>query len=222
MARDFDGVNDRLDLGTDPSIDDFVTQSLALWAERDIAATAHHLLGKQNFAAAWQLIVSAGDRPLFSRDWLLANGEWRGPVLSPTTGLHHLAVVYDGGAAANDPTVYVDGAAVTLIEDVAPSGTLESDAALSLLAGEDGAGGRDLDGAVGWLCYANALWDAAQVNRARWWGTPGGALAVYHPLVTDKLKNEGTATADATATGTAGRGIPRVERCWGALMGCGR
>jgi hypothetical protein len=135
----------------------------------------------------------------------------------------HLAVVYDNQSAANDPTIYVDGAAVSLTVISTPTGTASADAAWNLALGEvDDTGGEDFDGALGWLCYANALWSTDQVNRARWWGRPGGAQAVYHPLVTDKLANEGTATADGTATGTTLRSLPRVERCWGMLMGCGR
>jgi hypothetical protein len=102
-------------------------------------------------------------------------------------------------------------------ETAAPTGTLSSDAALNFRLAEAGDGGADLDGAIQNMCYANALWTADQVNRHRWWGRVGGAVAVCHPLYTDKLTNEGSATANLTATGaTVVSRIPRTVR-----PGCG-
>lgn len=220
MARDFDGTNDRLDLGSAASVDGFTQLSLAVWMQKDVDAQ-HCLAAKDRGTIGWLITMlssGSGNNVDFIRMFSGTDGEWKGGSV-PISELHHVALVYDGGATGNVPTIYVDGASVSVTTVTAPTGTADSDAAQSLVWGETGAGTFDYDGALQNLNYVSGLWTADQVNRAKWWGRPGGAQAVYHPLFTTKLTNEGTATADITATGTAMRSLPRVMRpgcggCW--------
>lgn len=229
MARDFDGANDRVGMGSDASIDSFVTQSVACWAVVDSIPTGSNaqILGK-NGNSQWALEVGANDRDVvWFRKWNTgSSGLW---ISNMSTGLPfadgalvHVVVVHDGGSTANDPTIYVDGASVSVTELSAPSGTLVSDSAQNLASGSRDDNNDDYDGRISHLVYANALWDAAQVNRHRWYGEPGGAVAVKHPWMTDSLTNKGTATANGSATGTTMAGLPRVERNHMSMMGCGR
>lgn len=220
MARDFNGTNEHLDFGTDASIDDFITRSIAFWVVRRTAGADVFLAKSQaSSPGAWQMEVGNsgnGSRLGFWQRWSGGAAFWEATTALATSTLYHVALVYDGGATGNDPTFYVNGSAEALTSNGSPTGTLTSDAAFNLLSGENAAGASDFDGQLQNLNYVNALWDAAQVNRARWWGRPGGAQAVYHPWFTTKLANEGTATADGTATGTAMASLPRVMR-----PGCG-
>lgn len=224
MARDFDGTNDVVDCGSDASIEGFVTQSICCWVQGDSTA-AYHIVGKSNFAAQWQFLLqgASGGRLNFNRDWTTTDGEWHTGANAIGTTLAHVAVVYDGGATTNDPVFYINGVSVSVTETTGPAGTLVSDATTTALRfGLNSGNTQDLDGRMGWVVYANALFTAEQVNRARWWGTPGGPVAVYHPLMTTKLANEGTATAPGSASGTVMTSIPKVERMWASIMGCGR
>jgi hypothetical protein len=131
--------------------------------------------------------------------------------------MHHVAVTYDGASDANDPVLYVDGVSQTLTQLSNPAGTLVDDSGPNLLAGETGGGLLDLDGAEQNVGYASGIWTAAQVNLHRWHGRIGGPVAVLHPMYTTKTANEGTATADISATGTTV--ISRIPRC--SRPGCG-
>lgn len=223
MARNFDGVNDNITFGSDASIDGFTTQTVALWLRRGTTGVASFLLGKDRSATNWAFAINASDKPQFIRDWSTTDGNWTGgTALTSTTDLNHIVLTYDGGSTANDPVITLNGTDETITEVATPAGSLNSDATPTLYCGEAGSGAGDLTGDIEFLAYANALWTAAQKNRHRWWGAVGGGVAVSHPFMTEKLTNEGTATADGTATGTTMSSLPRVERCWGSMMGCGR
>lgn len=222
MARNFDGVNDVLNFGTDPGIDGFTTQTIAMYVRRGATGVGQQLVGKDRNNAQWVLALRGSNDLSFNRDWSGAtNGAWDGnSIFTDTAALTQIVLTYDGGSTANDPTITVNNVAETITETETPAGALVSDATPNLLTGESGAGTGDFTGDIGWLVYANAIWDAAQKNRHRWWGRPGGGIEVYHPLVTDKLANEGSATANGTATGTtvAAMAVP-VVRPGTAMMG---
>lgn len=223
MARDFDGVNDNINFGSDASIDAFTLKSLSYWIRPD-ATSAPIPLCKDSEANGWITLIKGADTKFrFSHLWTTI-GRWdTGNTIAAGT-LRHVVVSYDGSSASNDPVIYFDGVAETLTRANTPTGTIGSDAAVSLIMGENGSGAQDFDGQILAFCYDNAAWSAAQANRSRYWGDPGGAVKVKHPFFTSKLANEGSATADGTATGSvmATATIPRVERRWGSMMGVGR
>lgn len=224
MARDFDGTDDHIDFGSDASIDNFVQRTFALWLSRD--ANGFEVLISKGDAENGMYIndVSPNGYARMYAAWSTASPDpdWRGSTDMGTTAFYHIVGTYDGSSTSNDVQLYVNSVAESMSRDFTPSGVLDADAAQVLRIGEAIGAYGDLNGRIGWFCYANAVWTAAQVNRARWWGWPGGAIAVYHPLVTTDLNNKGTATANGTATNTTMANIPRVERCWGSMMGVGR
>lgn len=228
MARDFDGTNDEINFGSDASIDDFATKTIAGWVRTDGASGSDVILAKSNFDDwALSLVVLSGEAmPSWQEPFATSRGIWDVNVGSgfPSSGFAHVAVVYDRGSPSNDPTLYVNGVSVAFTETLTPVGAWEADAALNLMAGEYSGGSGDLDGLIGHLVYHDALLDAAAINRARFWGRPHGGMKVYHPLWSTKLANEGTAVADGTVTGTTvnNAALPRVERMWGSMMGVGR
>lgn len=225
MARDFNGSADFIDWGSDASIDDLSPMTISVWLSRDVSGGNHPLFAKRGFANGWILTVDNVTNGLdFEFNWSTARGIWAGSSTLSATTRYHIVVSYDKGAAAGtDPTMYVNGAAETITENSTPTGTANSDAAESANSGKDGSFGfAFLDGRIGWLCFDSGVWDAAARNRARWWGRPHGGVKVYHPLVTAKLANEGSATANGTATGTAVAGFATpVVRPGAAMMGMG-
>lgn len=220
-------MNERIAFGSDASIDGFALRTVAMWIQNDASdASFRQLFEKGATSSTFPGLIldpSVGDL-IWREDFSTAGGEWQS-ASSVGTGLTHVAVVYDAGSTANVPVIYVDGVSQTVATNTAPVGTQASDATATLEIGEASNGDNDYDGRIAAWCYDNTLWDAAKVNRHRWWGcAPGGpsTVKVWHPFWTSDLNNRGTATANGTATGTRMASLPRVERCWAGLMGCGR
>lgn len=230
MARNFDGANDNIDFGSDASIDNFFgaspnTGTIAYWIDADNAGAQQHVIGKSIFSNAFAIIIHSTTVMRCVWEFSTERGIWD-TTADHTDGTdHHSAFTFDGSSVTNDPTSYLDGSSETPTEVITPIGTINSDAAQSLLAGEESGGGRDMTGDLMCLCYDDAIWSSADVNRARWWGVaPGGpsTVQVWHPLWTSDLTNKGLATANGTATGTTMTSMPKVERMWGSMMGVGR
>lgn len=231
MARDFNGTNQKINFGSDASIDAFASRTVAMWVRLDTATSYAILLAKDGPATNSGFAVSRTFNAqtidlTHTWDANAAESRWQSNT-SLGSVLAHLVVVYSNASPVNNPTMYVNGSTVGVTESSAPGTTADSDAAKNLVSGEGEDGGGDLDGLIGFLCYDNTLWDAAMVNRHRWWGcAPGGPSTVkmWHPLWTGDLNNRGTAAANGTATGSVvdNASVPKVERMWGSMMGCGR
>lgn len=250
MARHFDGTNDNLSMGSDASIDDFTAKSMLMWAYPSSGGVNmdDDLLSKSNGVVlnptGWQFGVATvnptnnSGNLRFTQDFSTTDGTWvtaNNTANTETEGGTHYASTYNRSATDNDPVIYVNGSSLALTETGTPLGSSNGDAAQNLKAGEDDGGNNDYSGDMGFLVYDNTIMTAADVNRHRWWGcAPGGpsTVDVWLPMWTDDLKNKGTAgsAADATATGTSMSvyieslqdTLPRVERAWGSMMGCGR
>lgn len=228
MARDFDGTNDRISFGSDASIDDFVAMTICAWVRADAAATDVILSKSNTGSGEGPSFYFDSDKLRLIRPFSTTDGDWNSGAASLSTGqLKHVAVTYDRGATTNDPVFYIDGVAQTTTEATAPVGTADADATQNLVAGETSGGFNDLDGLLGHIVYHDAILTAADINRARWWGSPRGGpstVKIWHPLWTSDLANRGSATATGSATGTTmdNANCPRVERMYGSMMGCGR
>lgn len=221
MSRDFDGTNDQISFGSNANIDGFTAITVAFWMSWDGASATAALFSKSNLSTVgWGVLTDLSQGIFFARFFSGGLGQWRGDdVALNNVGPHHVVVTHDGGLGA--PVITVDGADSSIATDSSPSGSLSSDSAQSLIAGEL-TGATDYDGRLQNFVYDNAVWDAAMKNRHRWYGVPGGAYELVHPMITDSLTNKGTATGNGTATGTTMASLPRTERCYAAAMGCGR
>ena len=225
MARNFDGTNDNIGFGADASIAGFTVKTWAAWVRHGATGVQDLIARKTGAATGWNSFTrtAADDTVSITQQCATTDGSYRGST-ALGTGWRHIAMVHDlTGTPPIDPVIYVDGAAETITVITTPVGASAVDLTADAFAvGETGAGAADFLGDLEAMSYDNTLWDAATVNRARWWGRPGGGLEVYHPLFTDKLTNEGTGTADGTASGTtvAASLIPMV-RPGQAMLGFG-
>lgn len=61
---------------------------------------------------------------------------------------NHVIVTYDSNSASNDPTLYINGGAVAITEDLTPVGTRVSDAGADLYIGNRSADNRTFDGII--------------------------------------------------------------------------
>jgi hypothetical protein len=224
MARSIDnGAGDSIDYGSDASIDDFILKSFCMWQQIDLVVNTENSSGKFSGANDWSvdsaraLAAEANAHLRFRQDFTTVDGDWAQANNSLTLGVDQaVALTYDRGATANNPSSWVNGTSVAMASVVVPVGASNGDAANSLSMGPDG--GVQVR-TVGWFVYNNTTLTAADANRHRWHGmAPGGpsTMDVWHPFVTDSTVNKGTATADAALTGTTMVSIPKVSR-----PGCG-
>ena len=209
MARTFDGVNDNL-LSADNAIPsaDVDQKSFGLWVYRTTQPTGSELLfglltadgaGNGRTSMLHEVPAVSGYQVRLFADGT-NDGLWDSPDIS-INARHHIAITYDRSSTTNNPTIYVDGTSVAVTEVATPVALQTGDDTLKL--GEAGAGTLDFAGTLAHAAVeAGQLWDAAEVNRAMWWGRPHGGLQVYHPLLTEKLIDEGSAAETLTATGT--------------------
>ena len=231
MARDFDGTNDNLKTA-DNAVSGVNTdlKSYAYWIIRDSQPAAGQATIDLHTQASGTETVQITTRPPTVSGFLIrlrqvgaTDGIWDTGDL-PLNTLTHVAITYDRSSSLNDPVIYIDGTSVTITEVTATSTPTTGDDTLRL--GETAAGAGDLNGTLGFVTIdGGALWAAADVNRHRWWGcAPGGpsTVEVWYPLWTTNLAQKGTGGGDLTASGTTVVSLPRVERCWGSMMGVGR
>lgn len=235
--RWFTADSDSISFGSHASIDGNTAKTAAMWT-RPASGTPMEIISKGNLAAVggtgWTFqkfttaVVNVNGALRFYQNRATVDGEWTTPnnSLAGTNLMNHVAFVYNQ-PEANDPDIYIDAVLQAETEVTPPTGAASSDSADNLIAGEDTLGANTYEGVMGFIVYDNTLFTAADVNRHKWWGVaPGGpsTVDVWHPMWTDSLVNKGTATADGTNAGTTmdNEFLPRVERCWGSLMGVGR
>ena len=143
-ALDFDGIDDNIDVGPEPALDDLFASGATLtgwirargWGEGSYGRIAD----KSNATypgAGWAFeLYGPAQALLFQMGYTGATGSWATPAgaISLDTW-HHVAVVFDSSDAANDPAIYIDGVAQTINELDAPSGTPDPDDAYDLHLG---------------------------------------------------------------------------------------
>lgn len=165
---DVDGADDRIECGSDASIDDLTVKSISTWinpanfgelgAGRIITKAATNSNG-------FSLLVQEGagtlERILFMQDFSGGLAQWATPnfSISVSAGFIHIALIYDSSSTANDPIIYIQGVSQTITETVAPSGTVNSDAANDLWIGARNNGGTDRE--FNGLIDEMGLWDRA-------------------------------------------------------------
>jgi hypothetical protein len=234
MARVFDGTNDNL-LSANNAIAGVDTAAISggYWTTRPATAVGQQLAmctmiadGAGNARRIWYQGApgATGWRVRFTAVWSGTDGSWRSTTDLALDTRYHIATTYDrsGAAPGNDAVIYVDGVSVTVSEAVTPTGTADTGDD-TIKFGENAGGTEDLPATLQHCAIqGGVIWSAADVNRAMWWGRPHGGLHVYHPFVTDKLADEGSAAETLTATGTTVASfVTPVVRPGSALMGMG-
>lgn len=232
MARDFDGTNDNL-LSADNAMTgmNVASKTICFWEVRDTDSPSPDAviagLPSNGGTRTWAVVnfapAVAGYKMQFSQDWTTTDGTWRTTNDTTLNTRHFHAVTYNRGGAApgNDPIFYVDGAVDASSEIGTPAGSVVTGDD-TLKVGENSGGGDDLDGTLQHIAIYPSILSAGDLNRCMWWGRGQGGAVAYHPLVTTKLDDEGSAGETLTANGTtvAAFATP-VVRPGTAMMGMG-
>lgn len=193
-AHSFNGTTSTLNIGSGAAVDDifgsgggtvetwyyaetYGTNSLGRLFDKGNVDGYSIFIDNVNATASISILIGCNNGGSCYGQWHIAS------VPNPLNTWHHLAVVYDRGALANNPVVYIDGASVTVTRDQAPTGATDSDAAASLYLGSNQPGSRMFDG----------LLDEARLsssNRSAGWietqfanqSNPSAFYAVSAPL----------------------------------------
>jgi len=131
-ALNFDGTDDRISTLTNASLNDSEQLTYAGWFYPTSLTTNRRL-----FENGVTILSTSTNNNMY-----LNFGRWSGGYAAWSTDpnsltlnqWHHIAVTYDHASTANDPVIYINGAAVNLTETVTPSGTVTdtTDAALHI------------------------------------------------------------------------------------------
>lgn len=208
----FDGTNDNISSANDAvSGLDTATISISCWVYVPVQPAAQQALytgaitisaGNTRDFLGITAPASAGFKIVVSRTFATASGVWRDNNDISLNAWHQIGFDSDGNAA-NDPLVYIDGAAVATTEDVAPSGA-RSTGTDSIRFGENLAGNDDLNATVAECAQWNrrlsaAEWALLGVNKYTPSRIPSG-LVWYFPFRANATAQVGT-TGSMTVTG---------------------
>ena len=182
-AQSFDSVNDRINYGSDASIDNLwnggATISVWLNPNSDGESNLGVVIGKRDIANAsirgWMIRVSGesggGVDAYLTQDG--ASGTNRGTWLTTNPDLtigswNNLWVRYDSASGANDPTFDINGIEKTVGSGITQTGTMTgaggNDAARTMLAGGRTDGSRTFDGLIDEIQIASVTRSDAWVN----------------------------------------------------------
>jgi hypothetical protein len=111
------------------------------------------------------------------------DGQWYGPTNSVTTGAwHHISCNYDKSSTSNDPSVYLDGVAITMVQDITPSG-IDDDGPGDLLVGNNSANTRTFDGVLDEMRLSTVTRSSGWIlTQFRNQANPAAFFAVSAPL----------------------------------------
>lgn len=157
-ARNFDGDDDFVDLGTAAAIDDVFTGggTLETWFfAQGWGEGAYGRFLDKGHSLGWSFGLNRTNANVLESVFFVhaatggAYGHWNSPAASVTLNAwHHVAVVYDKGAATNDAAIYIDGTATAITEIGTPTLPGASDGPYAMLLGNRPGGDRTFDGSL--------------------------------------------------------------------------
>ena len=197
-GQNFDGVDDRISISSEATIDDIFNGggtvsawiNISDWGENGLGRILNKANGTVPSPGGWSMEVrDTNDSLSFEYGFNGNFGRWRAENSLTLGPWQYVTVVFDNSSATNDPTMYVNGTAMTVVEHQTPTGTAVSDAGIDLAIGNrSGSTDRTFDGIIDEARIAttqrSADWIAAQylsttdafVTYAAAEG-PGGVLA---------------------------------------------
>lgn len=138
------------------------------------------------------------------------DGDWRSPRGGVVVNTwYHIAVTYDADATANDPIIYVNGASVTVTENVAPVGPRTSDSGTAMFIGNNATTAtRTFNGKIADCRAYDRILSAAEIATIH--GTQGADRIVNGLLGRWSLAGQNAAVigtiVDLSGNGNSGSG----------------
>ena len=177
-SRNFRGgdVDDMIDYGSDTDIDNFSTLTFAAWILQDayVDVNGSRIVGKSNSVNTVNKESGAcgtgGDCFQFFSTWSGADGDWYTSPDSNVIGVWQFVMVtYNTGATTNDPIIYKNCSAQTIVQEATPTGTVDADGAINLRTGNNASPGiREWDGQIAYVHYYSRILTAAECTDIMW------------------------------------------------------
>jgi len=174
-GQDFDGINDRITLGSDSTLDDIFTGG------GTFSIISHPIIGGTN-SLAWTRgtvfeghavlfldDMSGSSRIRFVQDFSTNTGAWDSTsrIINDDT-TYIVTVTYDDGSGSNNPELWYNGNKLTissgLTEISTPSGSRSSDALEGKQIGRDSDNIRQFDGWLDEARYSTVVRSDAWIN----------------------------------------------------------
>jgi VCBS repeat-containing protein/predicted outer membrane repeat protein len=176
-ARDFDGVDDNIKLGSSTDLNNIFASggTISAWINPDgwgeggygrIADKAATHLANAGGEAGWGLQVTSAGAILFDHGFGTTQGEWKtnNGVIALSGGWYQITVVYNAGTPTTDPKIFINGVQLAVSEIYTPSGSMLNDSSLQLTIGNHAAATtRTFDGAIDEFRASRTSVTAAQV-----------------------------------------------------------
>ncbi|KKU57535.1 MAG: hypothetical protein UX80_C0014G0002, partial [Candidatus Amesbacteria bacterium GW2011_GWA2_47_11b] len=211
-ALNFDGSNDLVSVTSSSSANGLTTMTVEGWIYTNGAGGGNfgRIIRKGNTASPsgsnmyWDVHIgsSAANYLTFRAGYLTNFGQWDTPTITLLNTWTHFAVVYTHGDPNNNPTMYINGSAVTATRSSNPSGSPISDNT-TMAIGDWGTGTRSFNGIIDELAVFNTTRTATQIaadyNARRLSNTITGLVGLWH-------FDEGAGTAAFDSSGNANNG----------------
>ncbi|MDA2922634.1 LamG domain-containing protein, partial [Patescibacteria group bacterium AH-259-L07] len=141
-AGEFDGTNDYVNVGSGTSIDNLFNgggtiEAWIKWSGTGGGTTYKVLISKW---AGWYIYLDdilGNDADIaFTHLFTTTQGRWNtASRVTLANSWNHIAMVYNGSSSNNNPTMYVNGISQAITTTAAPAGSIDGDAAASLILG---------------------------------------------------------------------------------------
>ncbi len=210
IANDFDKIDDYIDLGSGSGIDNIFAAggTISAWIEPDGQGENGYgyIVSKATGANddnGWVFMLDY-DRMGFSSSWNTQQGYWD-TVSNVNTynSFSHVVVTYSSTSSANDASMYLNGAAISIKNDYEPAITIQDDAASSARIGNKIAStDRTFDGTIDEVRLSTEIrsadWIAAEYSNQN---TPNSFYII------GDVEGVSTAVQRAVVPGRLGQGL---------------
>jgi hypothetical protein len=157
-AIEFDGNGD----GVQYSSKSDTSITFSAWI--DVTAEGQSTVPRIVQTPAYSLAIWSTDGDInFEASWT-SLGRWTVSQALIGTGWRHVAVTYDGSATTNAPAIYVDGVAQTVVETLAPTGTLADNAGAGVIGNRPSFYDRNFVGRIDDVRIHDRVLDASEVQ----------------------------------------------------------
>jgi hypothetical protein len=168
-ALSFNGVNQYVDGGSGPTIDNLSARTITAWIK--LNSYGESSLGRildKGTSTGWAFLVNNNDISnglTFEQGFSVNMGSWGLANVLSTGTWYHVAVVYDSSSTSNVPTFYVNGVAYAPTDTFSsPSGTAVDDSTTSIKIGALFPTQRNFDGILDDVRIYNTALGAADIQ----------------------------------------------------------
>jgi len=220
----FDGSDDRVNIGSQATLDNLQQKSISLWVKYPSTGSVDvpALVDKQDGGSSgWQLrlssVINGSDLRLrFVQNFSGTSGEWSSNASTvPYDSWVNVAVTYDKTIDSNQPTFYVNGSPVAFTAISNPIGTSADDSAVNAYIGDRSASDNSFKGSFDDVRIYNGILSAAEIQTIYDAGAPPSDPTNLVATLASSSQIDLSWTVSTDNVGVAGY---KLERCEGS--GC--